>query len=147
MHQCAHFSSNPYQEHGKAIVYLVRYLLKTCHLGLNFAPDQTKGFKCYVDADFCGKWDKRFASSDPSTAKSWSGCIVFYANCPISWASKLQTQVALSTTESEYNAMSSSLRDVIPIMNLVAEIKNHDFQVSVMYLMCFVKCLRIMQVL
>ena len=54
MHQCAHFSSDPCQEHQEAIVYLVMYLLKTRHLGLKFAPDKTKGFECYVDEDFCG---------------------------------------------------------------------------------------------
>jgi hypothetical protein len=50
---------------------------------------------------------------DPSTAKSRSGWIVFYAACPVCWASKLQSQVALSTTEAEYIAMSQALRDVI----------------------------------
>ena len=42
--------------------------------------------------------------------------------------SKLQTQVALSTTEAEYIAVSYSLRDMIPIMDLVTEIRN-PFQV------------------
>ena len=39
------------------------------------------------------------------------------------WASKLQTEVALSTTEAEYNAMSTSLREVIHLMQLVEEAK------------------------
>jgi hypothetical protein len=54
---------------------------------------------------------------------------VFYAGCPVIWASKLQTQVALPTTEAEYIAMSQSLRDVLPIMFLVQEICKKDFQV------------------
>ena len=66
---------------------------------------------------------------DPSTAKSRSGWIIFYAGCPVSWASKLQSQVALSTTEAEYIAMSQSLRDVIPVMNLLQEIRERDYQV------------------
>ena len=69
MHRCACFSYNPCQEHGEAIVYLVKCLLKTHHLGIKFAPNQTKGFECYVDADFCGNWEKQFAPSDPNTAK------------------------------------------------------------------------------
>ncbi len=40
---------------------------------------------------------------------SQSGWIIFYAGCPISWASKLQYQVALSTTKAEYIAMSQAL--------------------------------------
>jgi hypothetical protein len=46
-----------------------------------------------------------------------------YAGCPISWASKLQQEVALSTTEAEYNALSASLREVIHLMQLVDEAK------------------------
>ena len=66
---------------------------------------------------------------DPSTAKSRSGWIIFYAGCPVSWASKLQSQVALSTTEAEYIAMSQALRDVIPVMNLIQEMREQEFQV------------------
>ena len=46
-----------------------------------------------------------------------------YANCPIIWSSKLQTEIALSTTESEYIALSQSLRDVIPLMGLLTELQ------------------------
>ena len=60
---------------------------------------------------------------------SHSGWIIFYAGCPVSWASKLQLQVALSTTEAEYIAMSKSLCDVIPVMNLLQEMREQDFQV------------------
>ena len=63
---------------------------------------------------------------DPSTSKSRSGWIIFYAGCPVSWASKLQSQVALSTTEAEYIAMSQSLRNVIPIMGLLQEMREQN---------------------
>jgi len=64
---------------------------------------------------------------DPSTAKSRCGWIIFYAGCPVSWASKLQSQVALSTTE--YIAMSQALHDVIPVMNVPQESREQEFQV------------------
>jgi hypothetical protein len=70
-----------------------------------------------------------FAPVDPSTAKSQSGWIFFYAGCPVSWASKLQSQVALSTTKAEYIAMSQTLRDVIPVMGLLQEMRERKFQV------------------
>jgi hypothetical protein len=66
---------------------------------------------------------------DPSTAKSQSGWIIFYAGCPVSWASKLQSQVALSTTEAEYITMSQALRNIIPVMNLLQEMREPEFQV------------------
>jgi len=128
-HQIAKYSADPRQPHGEAILYLVRYLKKTRDLGLKFKPDPTKGFECYCDADFSGNWNRDFAATDPSTAKSRSGWTIFYANCPIIWASKLQSQVALSTTEAEYIAMSMALRDVIPIMSLVQEMRERHFKV------------------
>ncbi len=98
-------------------------------MGLRFKPDPTKGFECYCDADFSGLWNKAFAPVDPSTSKSQKGSIIFYAGCPISWASKLQSQVALSTTEVEYIAMSQALCDVIPIMGLLQEIREQNSKV------------------
>jgi hypothetical protein len=128
-HQIAKYSSDPRQLHGKVILYLIRYLKKTRDLGLHFKPDSNKGFECYCDADFSGLWNKAFAPVDPSTSKSWSGWIIFYAGCPVSWASKLQSQVTLFTTEAEYIAMSQALRDLIPIMGLLKEMSKQDFKV------------------
>jgi len=45
-----------------------------------------------------------------------------FAGCPITWQSKLQTEIALSTTESEYIALSTAMREVIPFLNLLKEI-------------------------
>ncbi len=97
--------------------------------GLKFKPDSKKGFKCYWDADFSGNQNREFAPVNPSSAKSQSGWIIYYAGCPISWASKLQAQVSLSTTKAQYIAMSQSLHDVIPIMNLLHEMREQDLKV------------------
>jgi hypothetical protein len=68
---------------------------------------------------------------DPNSAKSRTEYIITYAGCPIVWASKLQTRVALSTTEAEYIALSTSLREVIAVMNLVTELRNLGFNFSI----------------
>jgi hypothetical protein len=128
-HQLAKYSSDPREPHGEAVLYLIHYLKKTRDLGTHFKPDRDKGFECYCKDNFSGNRNKHLALFDPSTAKSQSGWIVFYAGCPVIWASKLQTQVALSTTEAEYIAMSQSLRDVFPIMFLVQKICEKGFQV------------------
>jgi hypothetical protein len=128
-HQIAKYLSDPRQSHGEAILYLVRYLKKTQDLGLKFKPDPKKGFECFCDADFSRNWNSEFAPVDSSTAKSQSGWIIFYAGCPVSWASKLQSQIALSNTKAEYIAMSQALRDVIPIMNLLQEMRERNFKV------------------
>ena len=128
-HMVAKYASDPRKEHSEAILYIVRYLIKTRDIGLHFKPDTSKGFYCYADADFSGNWNKDFSETDPSTAKSRSGWFISYANCPVIWCSKLQTQVALSTTEAEYIALSQALRDVIPVMSLLGEMREHNFKI------------------
>ncbi len=45
------------------------------------------------------------------------------------WASKMQTEIALSSTEAEYIALSQSMREVIPIMWLSEEAYQHGVPV------------------
>ena len=59
------------------------------------------------------------------TAKSRSGWIIRYAGCPITWASKLQTLTALSTTEAEYVALSMAMREQLPLLQLLKEVVSH----------------------
>ena len=128
-HQIAKYSSDSRTSHREAVIYLICHLRKTRDLGLRFKTDLNKGFECYFNADYSGLWNKAFAPVNPSISMSQSGWIIFYAGCPISWASKLQSQVALSTTKDEYIAMSPSLRDIIPIMGLLQEMREQGFKV------------------
>ena len=91
--------------------------------GIILKPDRLKSIEVYADADFAGNWNINTAEYDASTAKSRSGYIVLYAGCPIIYNSKFQTQVALSTTEAEYVSLSQALREVVPVMNLIKELK------------------------
>jgi hypothetical protein len=90
--------------------------------GIIFRPTQ-HSFEVWADADFCGLWDKHTAIDDPTTAKSRTGYVVKYGGCPIIWASQLQTEIAQSTTEAEYIALSTALRQTIPLMRLVSELQ------------------------
>ena len=120
VHQCARFSNDPKASHASAVKHIGKYLLATKDQGIYLRPND-HSFDCWVDADFVGNWNKVNADIDPSTAKSRTGFIINYGGCPVTWASKLQTEVALSTTEAKYNALSTSLRDVIHLMQLVQE--------------------------
>ena len=44
-----------------------------------------------------------------------------YAGCPITWGRNLKTEIALSTTDSGYIALSSAMREVIPFLGLMKE--------------------------
>ena len=128
VHQCARFCTNPKKSHGDAIINIAKYLKDTRAQGIIVNPDPSKSFEVYADADFSGNWNKHTAHLDSTTAKSRSGYIIMLHGVPLIWHSKLQTQIALSTTEAEYIALSQSLRDTIPIMNLLLEMHNHGFK-------------------
>jgi ATP-dependent nuclease, subunit B len=91
--------------------------------GLILSPDPEKGIQCYVDASFAGDYCSELAE-DPSTLYSRTGYAIMYCGCPILWVSKLQTEITLSTTESEYVALSQAMRDVIPFLNLMKELSS-----------------------
>jgi hypothetical protein len=58
------------------------------------------GIECYVNADFAGGWNiTNYTNAD--NAMSCTGFVITYANCPIYWASCLQTKIALSTAKAE----------------------------------------------
>ena len=97
-HQCARFCQDPRAPHGKAMEHLVRYLQGTRDKGIILTPNKNKSVEVFADADFSEDWSKITSEFDVSTAKSRTEFVVMYAGCPIIWTSKLQTQVALSTT-------------------------------------------------
>ena len=69
------------------------------------------------------------AATDRDTARSRHGYIINYAGCPLLWKSQLQTEVALSSTESEYTGLSYALRDAIPVMELLKEMKKRGYPI------------------
>ena len=115
----------------------VDYLAGTPDKGLLITPDPTQSLYCFVDADFADLWNIG-DSQDPISVMLRIGFVLFYSGCPLLWLSKLQTKVALSTTEAEYIALSQSLCDVIPLLGLLAEhqgfslllLNRHSFHAS-----------------
>jgi len=113
---------NPRRSHGEAVKRIGRYLLGTADKGMLLQPSGAS-FDCYVDASHAADWNKETAADDSSTAKSRMGWVISYGGCPLLWASKMQTEIALSTTEAEYIALSQSMREVIPLIALMKEAK------------------------
>ena len=66
-----------------------------------YRPDITRGLQCYVDADFSGGW-KDGNHDSPESVLSCTGFVIMYDGFPITWGSKLQTEIPLSTTERAY---------------------------------------------
>ena len=105
VHQCARFCEQQKLSHEKVFHRIVKYLNMTKDKTIIFKPVLNEGIVCYADADFAGGWNP-LDSNNPANVLSRSGFVIFYAGCPLTWHSKLQTEIALSTTKSEYIALS-----------------------------------------
>jgi hypothetical protein len=122
VHQCARFAATPKLQHEKALKKIIKYLSGTLDEGLIISPDKALGLECYVDADFAGGWCQE-TGTDPASVLSRTGYVIRLYGCPILWCSKLQTEIALSTTEAEYIALSQAMREVIPLMDIYNSIQ------------------------
>jgi hypothetical protein len=80
----------------------------------------------YVDADFAGRWHKEYSHLRDSVL-SRTGFVITFCGCPVTWGSKLQSEIALSTTESEYIALSSATRELLPLRRILRDIIQHSF--------------------
>jgi Reverse transcriptase (RNA-dependent DNA polymerase) len=129
VHQCTRFTADPKREHSKALKTIGRYLAGTKKFGIT-CKINSSGLECYSDADSDGNWNTTEAEHADSTARSRTGYVIRYAGCPLIWGSRLQTEIALSSTESEYISLSQSLRDVIYIIDLIREMQTAGFDFS-----------------
>ena len=117
--QAARFSFNPKRSHELALIRIGQYLKGTRDKGMILKPIDTNEFvmDAYVDSDFMGLYGKE-NPTDPTSAKSRTGFVICINDCPIVWSSKLQDGVSLSTMMAEYYALSTAMRDVLPLRDL-----------------------------
>jgi hypothetical protein len=120
VHQAARFVSNP-RIHDKALKWLGS-LVGSRDKGMIYSPSN-QSFDVSVDASFTGDWDPQNADWNSDTSMSRTGYVILYASYPFIWASKLQTEIALSTTEAEYLAISTATCEVLPLMELIQEMQ------------------------
>ena len=63
--------------------------------------------------------------------------IISYSSCLIIWASRIQTEIVLSTTDAEYIALYQAMRGVLPSVSLMLEIEFVlKLQVDTMMVIC-----------
>ena len=104
---------NPKKSHLEAVRRILRYVKSTLGYGIMFK----KGGDCrlvgYCDADYAG---------DHDTRRSTSGYVCLLGSGVISWCSKIQPTVSLSTTEAEYRATTMTAQEITWIMQLLKEL-------------------------
>ena len=101
--------SNPSALDWAAIVCIFHYLKTTLNFGLLFKSESDL-LECHVDASL--------GTNDPD-ARSTSGYVIT-AFGDVSWCTKKQTHVALSSAEAEYVAASFACRQFVSLKHLLS---------------------------
>ena len=100
----ARFSQHPTREHWTGVKRLLRYLKGTADLGILYTREKSGELRGYTDADWGGDQDSRISTS---------GYVFLRAGGAVSWKSRKQQTVALSTAEAEYVAASAAAQEAI----------------------------------
>ena len=101
---CARYQSQPKETHLKAVKHILRYVKNTFDYGLFYPKNDSFNLISYCDADYAGCKSDR---------KSTSGTCHFLGHSLVSWLSKKQNTVSLSTTEAEYISAALACSQVI----------------------------------
>jgi hypothetical protein len=121
---CARYQADPKVSHINQVKRILKYVNGTCDYGLLYSHGCDPILSGYCDADWAGSADDR---------KSTSGGCFFLGNNLISWFSKKQNCVSLSTAEAEYIAAGSSCSQLVWMKQMLTE---YNVTQDVMTLYC-----------
>ncbi|GJY89388.1 retrovirus-related pol polyprotein from transposon TNT 1-94 [Tanacetum coccineum] len=94
---CVRYQANPTKKHLHAVKRIFRYLKGTINIGLWYSKDSCIALIAFADADHVGCQD---------TKRSTSGSMQLLGDILVSWSSKKQKIMTMSSTEAEYIALS-----------------------------------------
>nr|KYP49454.1 Copia protein [Cajanus cajan] len=121
---CARFQVRPKEVHLQAVKRISRYLKGTPNLGIRFYRSQNFSLLGYYDADYAGdNWER----------KSTSGGCHFLGRYLVSWTSKRQSTIALSTGEAECVAAGQCLTQLLWIKH---QLEDYDIYESSIPVLC-----------
>jgi hypothetical protein len=106
------YMSSPTIDHWRAATGILRYLAGTREYGIVFGNGDLD-LQGYVDADYAGELDTR---------RSTTGYVFMLSGGAISWSSRLQTTVAVSTVEAEYMGAASAVKEALWLRKLARDI-------------------------
>jgi hypothetical protein len=104
------YMSAPQKEHWDAAKCVLRYVKGTSAYGIVFGAG-AKGLVGYCDSDYAG---------DIDTRRSTTGYVFVLNGGAISWSSRLQPTVAVSTAEAEYMSAASATKEALWLSKLFA---------------------------
>jgi hypothetical protein len=116
------FMVNPSEDHINQALHIVQYVNGTLNMGIDYKGKESEGFIAYADADWAG---------DVNSRKSVTGYVIKLAGGPVSWLSRKQKTIVLSSTEAEYMCISDTSRQVSWIQSLLGEIGFNISEISI----------------
>lgn len=111
------FMSKPQEPHLQAVKHIYRYLHGSTDSALLYQRGEGDYLSGFTDADWAGDLHDR---------KSTTGFVFLLGGTPITWNSRKQPTVALSSTEAEYMAVTEGTKEAIWIRRLLGELKILD---------------------
>jgi Reverse transcriptase (RNA-dependent DNA polymerase) len=106
------FSANPTDAHWSAVKRIFRYIASTLGMCLVYRGE-IQPLEGYTDSDWAG---------DQDTRRSTSGYVFSLGSAAISWSSKRQPTVALSTCEAEYVGQKNAAKEAIWLQRFLKQI-------------------------
>lgn len=107
------FMHRPQKDHYEVALRIVKYLKGTAGHGVVFRKNGQRGVYGYTNADW---------ASNPVDRKSTAGYFTFVEGNLVTWRSKKQKVVALSSAEAEFRGIKSGLTEILWLRRLMGEI-------------------------
>ena len=104
----AQFQANPGLKHWNMLMHVIGYIKNMLDYGLTYSWDTDISPHAYMDTDYGGCWDTHWSTS---------GYVFIMAGGLVTWSSKQQATVALSTVEAKYVVMSRAAQQVVWMQN------------------------------
>lgn len=120
VNRLAAYTANPSLQHYTAAKRVLRYVKGTKHYGITYRNDTTRHVGPSDSNLFYGFSDAAFANTEDK--RSISGYVFLANGGAITWGSKKQTAIALSSTEAEYVALSEASREAMWLRHLYGEL-------------------------
>jgi len=126
VNRLAAFLQNPGPTHWKAVQHLLAYIKGTLDYKIVYRRGAASGIRPigWVDADY---------AADLDTRRSTSGEVFLMSGGPVSWSSKKQATVALSTTEAEYVALTRSSKQAMWMYSFLDELRMPQERPAILY--------------
>lgn len=119
---CNKYVEEPSQDRVNDVKYILRYLSGNTEQGIVYRNTKKSNIiEAFCDADYAG---------DPKTRKSTTGYVILYADGAISWCSRKQPVIALSSTEAKYIAAAECCKELLYLKSLFEEILNEPVMIE-----------------